>query len=120
MLQILVVEDDDALREIIATILEEEGHKVIAVATGKAGILAVNNSTELLVSDWQLPDLNGDEVLRHIRTRFPHIPCILSSAQTRAAQFATIIEHTVFLQKPYGIDDLLQLLESFTTESAHS
>lgn len=115
MINVLVVEDDEALREGIAAILEMEGYQVTAVASGHAAILAANPLTDLLLLDWQLPDINGDAVLRHIRQRFPHLPCILSSCQISAMQYADMFALTVFLHKPYDIDTFLQLIDSTAT-----
>ena len=64
---ILVVEDDEAMREMLREALEEDGYAVAAVAGGRAGVERVKQGgVDLVVSDVKMPDLDGLDMLREI------------------------------------------------------
>ncbi len=67
---ILIVEDDPALVELLAYNLSSEGFNTAIAQDGEAGIMAVEEQTpDLVILDWMLPNLSGIEVCRQIRRR---------------------------------------------------
>lgn len=81
---ILVLDDDDEVREIIAAALSDAGFAVATAATGwEAVALIEERRFDLVVADIRLPGgLDGLEVTRHIRTRQPDLKCLFISGQS--------------------------------------
>ena len=65
--RIVVIEDDDDLRRLIAMLLSSEGYDVSAFASAKDGLLAIENGlpADLIVLDLMMPDMNGWEFCDH-------------------------------------------------------
>jgi CheY-like chemotaxis protein len=67
--QILLVEDDDDSREVLAEVLEEEGYDVVTAADGRSAVdLALASSFDVAIIDIGLPSIDGYEVARRIRS----------------------------------------------------
>lgn len=65
---ILVVDDDDLLRKSLSDSLAEAGYRVIDAAGGQAGLTAaLEHHPKLIILDYQMPDMNGTEVLEELR-----------------------------------------------------
>ena len=81
---ILVVEDEEDIRELLKYNLEKEGFQVVAVATGEAALPAVRDHLpDLLLLDLMLPGIDGLEVCRKIRgeAQVRHLPIIMLTAK---------------------------------------
>jgi DNA-binding response OmpR family regulator len=86
---IVLAEDDPALRELIAGALELDGHRVIQVATGSALMTEVQDivmlgrqrgELDLLISDVRMPEMNGLDALKLLRSANVRVPIILITA----------------------------------------
>ena len=86
---IVLAEDDSALRELIASVLEMDGHRVIQVATGSALLSTVHDilrqgaqpaALSLLISDVRMPELSGLDAIKLLRDSDLRIPIILITA----------------------------------------
>ena len=86
---IVLAEDDQSLRELIAGALELDGHRVIQVATGNALVAAVQriviqsdqgDALDLMISDVKMPELSGLDALELLRDAHLRIPIILITA----------------------------------------
>ena len=81
---VLVVEDELAQREVLAYNLEAEGFRVSKAASGDEAMLLVDeDSPDIIVLDWMMPNLSGIEVCRRLKTRpdTRSIPIIMLSAR---------------------------------------
>ena len=79
---ILVVEDDPAVRNLISTALESRGYQYSTAETGKAAIAAAaTTSPDIVLLDLGLPDVDGVDVIRRIRT-WSNMPIIVISARS--------------------------------------
>ncbi|MDX1756559.1 MAG: response regulator transcription factor [Marinobacter sp.] len=79
--RVLLIEDDEELRQLLARYLSGQGFTVREAANGRDGLsLAVEHHCDVVVLDIMLPDLNGLEVLRELRTR-THLPVVLLTAR---------------------------------------
>ncbi len=75
---ILVVDDDQDIRFIVARTLEKMGYKVLAVETGAEGVQAVESQkVDLALVDVKMPGMAGRETIREIRKLNPQLPIIL-------------------------------------------
>ena len=66
---VLVIEDDDASRQLVTYLLEAAGHRVLAAENGAVGVrIALAESPDIILCDLQMPVMNGYEVARSLRT----------------------------------------------------
>jgi CheY-like chemotaxis protein len=80
MARILVIDDDEAVREATAMVLEGERFEVVAVADGKSGIEAVRaGAFDLVIVDLFMPGLDGLQTTKAIRRINPRVPIIAAS-----------------------------------------
>ena len=80
-LNILVVEDDDALRDALLITLEAAGHRVTAVDGGPAALVALaREAFSMVVSDLRMDPMDGLTLLGEIRSRLPGLPVLLMTA----------------------------------------
>jgi adenylate cyclase len=104
--RILIVDDTEAIRELLARRLGREGHHVVEVANGRAALDRVARETfDLILLDMMMPDLNGYEVLTQLKAnvRFRHIPVIVISALDEIDSVVRCIEAGAedYLSKPF-------------------
>lgn len=79
--RVLLVEDDDELRELLVRYLTGQGFTVREAASGRDGLaLALGQHCDIVVLDIMLPDISGLEVLRELRTE-THLPVVLLTAR---------------------------------------
>jgi two-component system, OmpR family, response regulator ResD len=78
---IVIVEDDQTLASIVVSYLERAGHSVRRAGTGPAGLaLIAEGVPDLVLLDVMLPELDGLELCRRLRARYPDLPVIMLTA----------------------------------------
>jgi putative nucleotidyltransferase with HDIG domain len=79
--QILVVDDEEAIREVVSTMLESKGYRCVAVSNGRAAQDHVKRTTpDLVLSDMIMPEMDGIKLLDWLRQYDPEIPVIMVTA----------------------------------------
>jgi PAS domain S-box-containing protein len=123
-LRLLLVEDHDSTREVLARILRRAGHRVHGAATGVEALelLQTAGPFDALISDLGLPDQSGFDVLRQIRTAHPVLPAIALSGygmdeDVKRAKDAGFTAHLV---KPVPFDQLRALLDQIASGAPHT
>ncbi|MGE5597107.1 MAG: response regulator [Hyphomicrobiales bacterium] len=111
---ILVVDDDDPVRVMLARLLRTQGYTVLqaSLAREARAILDVQRP-DLVISDIVMPGESGIELRRAIAERWPGLPVILISGYSAEgpAEFAARTPDTVFVQKPFAAEQLLNLVQ---------
>ena len=111
MAKILVVEDDQMLREAVVTVLKEEGEYLIDEAgTGDEGLyLAEQGTHDLLLLDIMLPEINGLEIVRRVRAQGNTVPILLLTAKDSVEDKVTGLNSGAddYLVKPFAVPELL-------------
>ena len=110
MQTILVIDDDESLRDTIGVLLEQEGFKAILVGDGKTGFEhALKLKPELILVDLRLPGMNGTEVCKQIRASGLRTPMIVLSAIGDEVDKVLLLELGAddYLVKPFGTRELL-------------
>ncbi len=112
--RVLVVEDDSAIREALAEVLDELGYEVVAASDGLKGLAVAAEQPEPcpILLDWRMPVLDGPAVLSRLRElpRGREFPVILSTGD-RAATCAMVGDEVAgVLSKPFDLDALIDLL----------
>ncbi len=79
--KILVVDDEEAIREVVSTLLEAQGYQCVPCANGRAGLEAFGKDTyDLVMSDIVMPDMDGMKLLTELRRHDPDVPVIMVTA----------------------------------------
>jgi len=109
---LLLVEDERSVRRFVARALEERGYTVIEAENGEAGLGLGRRRAEeidILVTDLEMPGLDGLDLARQLRVARPSLPVLLLSGYARdhLQQLDESLEGMRFLQKPFGEEMLL-------------
>lgn len=110
MQTILVIDDDENLRDTIAVLLEREGFKAVLAPTGRAGLdLAVMARPHLILVDLRLPDIGGMEVCKQLRGSGSTTPIVVLSAVGEEIDKVLLLEIGAddYVVKPFGARELL-------------
>ncbi|MBP2664943.1 MAG: arlR [Firmicutes bacterium] len=114
-MKILVVEDDDPLREAIVSLLTEENYLIDEAATGDEGLyLAQQGIYELLILDIMLPEITGLEIVKKVRAADNEVPILLLTARDSVADKVNGLEIGAddYLVKPFAIQELLARIKA--------
>lgn len=107
---ILVVEDDSAIRNLVAMALDVSGYGHREVSRGKQALVELTCATDidLIILDLGLPDADGVDVIRSVRT-WSRMPIIVLSARTEAADKVEALDAGAddYLAKPFSVEELL-------------
>ena len=109
---ILVVEDDSAVRNLITTTLETHDYKYIKAANGKMALMeASTHNPDIILLDLGLPDMDGIEVIKRIRT-WSNMPIIVISARSEDTDKIDALDSGAdyYLTKPFSVEELLARL----------
>lgn len=110
---ILVVDDDDPVRVMLARLLRTQGYDVRQASNAREARAAIGAARpDLVISDIVMPGESGIELRRDIAQRWPGLPVILISGYSAEgpAEFAARTPNTRFVQKPFAADQLLSLV----------
>ena len=114
-MKILVVDDDDKLRALIARALSEEGHVVESTADAEEAIyLAGETSYDAIVLDWMLPGRSGLDVCRDMRTKGHWTPVLMLTAKDALEDRVTGLDAGAddYLVKPFAFSELTARLRA--------
>ncbi|WP_435029238.1 response regulator [Levyella massiliensis] len=106
---ILVVEDDTAVRNLITTTLETQSYRYLTAASGESAILeAVSHNPDIVLLDLGLPDMDGVEIIRKIRS-WSSMPIIVISARSEDTDKIDALDAGAddYLTKPFSVEELL-------------
>lgn len=113
MARILVAEDDKAMRVFLDRALSRSGHVVDAVPTGDtAAMRAANEPFDLLVTDINMPGMNGVDLARQLMDRTPKQAVLFVTGYTAQALEATdvLARGAKVLSKPFELSQLVELV----------
>ncbi len=109
---ILIVEDDAPVRNLISITLKTHDYKYLTAPTGRdAVMLATSHNPDVVFLDLGLPDMDGVEVIRQIRS-WSNMPIIVISARSEDEDKITALDAGAddYLTKPFSVDELLARL----------
>jgi CheY-like chemotaxis protein len=100
---VLVVDDEEAVRDVFTKMLQEEGYEVTTAENGFDALLKLKHlSPEVLISDLNMPKMSGFELLSVVRRRFPTISVIASSGAYASRVVPTGVLADAFYAKGEG------------------
>ncbi len=114
---ILIVEDEEALVEVLAYNLKKAGYRVLTARDGEEALIVLREEpVELVLLDWMLPRLSGLEVCRQIRRRpeTRHIPIVMLTARTEESDRVRGLDLGAddYIAKPFSTQELIARLRA--------
>ncbi|MGN0585301.1 MAG: response regulator [Ruminococcus sp.] len=109
---ILIVEDDSSVRNLITTTLETHDYKYLKAANGKTALMeASTHRPDIILLDLGLPDMDGIEVIKRIRS-WSNVPIIVISARSEDTDKIDALDSGAddYLTKPFSVEELLARL----------
>ena len=112
--RVLIVEDDDATREMLCAALNEADFDIVAALDGMHALrTTIAKRPDVVLLDLGLPALDGSGYLRRWRERDDHartVPVIVMSASQYGEQIADEIGAVQFFKKPFDVDELVRAI----------
>ncbi|MEW6056545.1 MAG: response regulator [Bdellovibrionota bacterium] len=120
--KVLIIDDEENVREILAFALARAFNaEVLAASSAKQGIELVDSNPSLacVICDYNMPQANGEFVLRHIKSKHAGIPFIVSTSdELEDHPELTALGVSGYIQKPYRIEKLIELVRDQTKQLA--
>ncbi|MCB0647304.1 MAG: response regulator transcription factor [Saprospiraceae bacterium] len=120
--EILIIDDEPQIRKLLTINLENHDYKVVQATNGKEGIaLAAAHPPDLIILDLGLPDINGQEVLKELRSWFTS-PIIILSVLDGEDDIVIALDHGAadYLTKPFRSGELLARIRSAIRRNQNS
>jgi len=114
--RVLVVEDEDSLREVIEVLVSIEGCDVKSAANGALALdlLQTEWRPDVILLDLYMPGMSGRDFVQQYRTLpAPHAPIIVLSGTSESPQELTELACAGWLPKPFNVDDLLAVVAQY-------
>ena len=118
-MKILIADDSKAMRRIIAAMLKEagfRGHSIVEAADGALALAAVNeHSPDLVISDWNMPNMTGIEFLQKLREDENKVPFgfVTTEVSPEMRNAATLAGAAFLIGKPFTAVDFERALADF-------
>jgi two-component system, OmpR family, KDP operon response regulator KdpE len=118
--RVLVIDDEAQIRRFLDIGLRAEGYQVVLAANGAEGLgLAATQSPDVVVLDIGLPDMEGHDVLRELRT-WSQVPVVMLSVRDAETEKVKALDNGAndYVTKPFGIQELMARLRVLLRQSA--
>ncbi len=112
--RIMIVDDDESLREFLEIFFAEHGYKVCSAKTGKEALeMLSREEVSLVLSDVRMPEMDGVTLLREIKARSPEIPVILITAFASLETAVDAMKEGAwdYLAKPFRLDEIREVVD---------
>jgi signal transduction histidine kinase/ActR/RegA family two-component response regulator len=110
--RILVVEDDDFVRESMVESLEALGHTVAQAPDGEAGLRELKRAApDLIITDYLMPGITGAELVQRAREELPGVPMIIATGYADMKAIEQVIGDDMLLRKPFQLAELAATVE---------
>jgi CheY-like chemotaxis protein len=115
---ILVIEDDDSIRELLVELLQSEGYQVASASNGLEGLkyLESHENPDLILMDLMMPVMDGYafRAEQMNNTKWSEIPLVVMSAEAGAKEKLKKYDVNAFLSKPVELETILKTVEKFS------
>ena len=119
--KILIVDDEQFVRDLLVKILVRRGHHVVAVATADAALAALEEQRiDLLLTDVVMPGMDGFDLLRRAKNAHPDIRVIVLTGHARSQCISDFLLFGAdeYLAKPFQVHELVAAVERVTGSAA--
>src|ERR687891_1668016 len=117
MARILIIEDEEKMSLMLARVLREEGYVAETANEGRTGLSrALEDSFDLLIVDWMLPERSGVQIVRALRAADVHIPVLMLTARGQVEDRVEGLDAGAddYLPKPFALPELLARVRALT------
>src|SRR5574338_1031307 len=117
--KILVADDEQTLRRVLAALLRRNGHDVVQAGSGVEAIERLSD-VDVVITDLRMPGADGMEVLRTASRNFPHVPVIMITAYGSVGQAVEAIKAGAFdyIEKPFEQEAIRIIIEKAIGQAA--
>src|SRR5258708_25215402 len=118
--RVLVVDDEQSLRKVLAATLQREGYEVQVAADGQEALLALDrDGADVVVTDLVMPKMDGLSLLRKVVARHPDVPVIVVTAHGRVDSAVEAMKAGAFdfVTKPFENAELKSIIAKATRQS---
>jgi two-component system response regulator PilR (NtrC family) len=118
--RILIVDDELSMREFLSILVEREGYEAFVAAHAEDALLLLeNNLFDLVISDVQMPGLNGIELLARIKSMAPETAVLMMTAFTAAEQAVEAMKLGAYdyISKPFKVEEIKVLIRNALEKS---
>ena len=114
---VLIVDDEDVIRDLIADVVSDRGYRVLTAASGKDAleiVKAEKQAVDLVVLDMLMPDLDGRQTYEQMKQIVPGLRVLVATGFGREDIAKNLMDLGIrgVVSKPFHIEDLLSLIES--------
>jgi CheY-like chemotaxis protein len=122
-MRIVLIDDDEQVRAVLTRALEREGHAVLALSDAVRLTATLDRfEADVVFTDVYMPEVDGFQALRVVRSERPHIPVVVfsggASPTDNCLSIATMLGAAAILHKPVTISALLETLRSVAAPAA--
>ena len=116
MLHVLVVEDEGNIRWMVNVLLKQQGYDITESHDGDEAltILNLNPAFDLIITNLQMPGMNGLHLMKQLKEFYPQIPILVMSAYLELPSARVVnTTHIAYLAKPFSRQQLLNAVSNF-------
>ena len=117
MPRILIIEDEEKMARMLARVLREEGHVAETAGDGRTGLSrALDDTFDLLIVDWMLPERSGVQIVRGLRAAEVYTPVLMLTARGQVEDRVEGLDSGAndYLPKPFALPELLARVRALT------
>src|SRR5919202_3771947 len=117
MPRVLIIEDEEKMARMLARVLRGEGHVAEMAGDGRTGLRrALDDTFDLLIIDWMLPERSGVQVVRGLRAAGVHTPVLMLTARGQVEDRVEGLDAGAddYLPKPFALPELLARVRALT------
>jgi len=104
---VLVIDDEDSVRELVADVLASQGHRVMTASGGREGLERFEaGQFDLVITDLGMPDITGWDVVRGVRARRPETPVVLVTGWGEVVETPADVRVDGLISKPFDVAKL--------------
>ncbi|MGB7572949.1 MAG: hybrid sensor histidine kinase/response regulator [Thermodesulfobacteriota bacterium] len=107
--RILVVDDEETVREMVSKVINLIGHEVVTTGNGREALEILRSQTfSILITDVKMPEMDGFELTKVVRDQFPGTPIICMTAHGTSYNYTDVVGvgATDYISKPFTIDEM--------------
>jgi DNA-binding response OmpR family regulator len=116
MSRILIVEDDDDIRELLVLVLSERGHEVVGAENGRVALVQAEDfRPNIILLDLRMPEMDGRAFAAayHVRPG-PHARLLMMTAARDAASSAAEVGADALVPKPFDLNEMITRVEALS------
>jgi two-component system, cell cycle sensor histidine kinase and response regulator CckA len=113
---ILLIDDEEIIRQLGRNILQKVGYEVITAENGRSGIEVYRENRDKIdvtILDMSMPTMSGEETFEHLKSEFPDVRVLISTGHSMESGIGNLMGRGVcgLLQKPYRVGELTKKIE---------